>query len=95
MLVDMITSLEKQSVRSIDPQPEAQQQWVDMIDDMSKKTLFPLTNSWWNASNIAGKKIQMLTYIGGINTYEPLCRAAMSELKGFDVEYQRDVPNGA
>jgi hypothetical protein len=96
MVTDLISSLEKQNIRSINPQPVAQQQWVDMIDDMTKNTLFPLTNSWWNASNIAGKKVQMLTYIGGINTYEPLCRAALKELKGFDVEYSKEssVGNG-
>lgn len=87
MITDLIRTLEEKKVRTIEPKPEAQAQWVGMIDVMSDKTLFPLTNSWWTAANVPGKKVQMLTYIGGINTYEPMCREKLKDLEGFDVEY--------
>jgi hypothetical protein len=50
-------------------------------------TLFPLTNSWWNAANIPGKPVQMLTYPAGIKMYEEHCTNMMREMKGFEVEY--------
>ncbi len=54
---------------------------------MNEHTLFPLTNSWWTAGNIPGKKIQMLTYPAGIQMYEQQCRATLVDMKGFEVEY--------
>jgi len=76
-VVDAIEKLEKESVRTIEPLEEAQMAWVYMINDMSSKTLFPLTNSWWIGDNIPGKKVQMLTYIEGIARYEQQCRETM------------------
>lgn len=38
--------------------------------DNPRHTLYPYTNSWWNTSNIPGKKAENQSYIGGINNYE-------------------------
>jgi hypothetical protein len=48
-------------------------------------TLYPFTNSWWNGSNIPGKKTQNMTYIGGIDNYEKQCREKMEGWKGFEI----------
>lgn len=45
-------------------------------------------DSWWTGGNIPGKKVQLLTYILGIDQYEAQCRGIMDELKGFDVAYE-------
>jgi len=59
---------------------------VDMrLIHASRYTLFPFTNSWWNGSNIPGKKAQNMTYIGGIDNYEKQCREKMEGWKGFEV----------
>lgn len=58
-----------------------------MIDTMSNYTLLPLTNSWWNAANVPGKKVQMLTHPGGIQMYEAQCRETLKDWKGFTVVY--------
>jgi hypothetical protein len=84
-VVSAIEKLEKEGVRTIEPSQKAQDGWAKMIDERAKLTLFPLTNSWWNGSNIPGKKVQILTYIGGINRYEAQCRETLDGWKGFDV----------
>ena len=91
MISDLLSTLETAKVRSIEAPGEAQEEWVSMIDMLSSKTLFPLTNSWWTAGNIPGKKIQTLTYVLGIDKYEAQCRDALRELKGFDIEYQKEA----
>lgn len=52
---------------------------------MVKHTLYPFTNSWWNTSNIPGKKAENHNYILGINNYEKTCREKMAGWQGFEV----------
>jgi hypothetical protein len=52
---------------------------------MNKPTLFPLTNSWWNRSNVLGKKNQALTHLGGMKMYESQIIDTLTDWKGFTV----------
>lgn len=85
-IVDMITKLESEGAKSIEPTPKAEQEWKSDIDEANRKTLFPFTNSWWNGSNIPGKKVENLTYVAGIGDYEAKCRATLDGWKGFIVQ---------
>ncbi|KAF5556060.1 cyclopentanone 1,2-monooxygenase [Fusarium napiforme] len=85
-VVSAIEKLEKEGVGSIEPSQQAQDSWVSMINEASGKTLYPLTASWWTASNVPGKKPQMLSYIGGIAQYEKQCRETLEEWKGFEIQ---------
>ncbi|KAF3045152.1 hypothetical protein E8E12_010066 [Didymella heteroderae] len=63
---------------------------VDMKDKsklstMAENTLFPHTNSWWNTSNIPGKKAENQNYILGIPTYEKECREKLEKWQGFEI----------
>jgi hypothetical protein len=84
----MISATRAKKIRSVHPTATAQIEWQALIDMMNEHTLFPLTNSWWTAGNIPGKKIQMLTYPAGIKMYEEQCRATLADFKGFEVEYE-------
>jgi hypothetical protein len=86
-VVSAIEKLEKEGAKTLEPVRQAEDEWDDMIDAMNKPTLFPLTNSWWNAANVPGKKIQILTHPGGIEMYEQQCRQTLTDWKGFEVVY--------
>ena len=83
----MISTTLTRHIKSIQPSPTAQVEWQGLINMMNEHTLFPLTNSWWNASNIPNKTPQMLTYPAGIKMYEEQCTATLADLKGYEVEY--------
>lgn len=61
--VDMIKKLEDEGARSIEPTKEAEVEWKQTCDAMLPYTLFPHTDSWWNGSNIPGKKAENMSYI--------------------------------
>ncbi|KAF2727248.1 FAD/NAD(P)-binding domain-containing protein [Polyplosphaeria fusca] len=84
-ICDAIKALDAVGAKSIEATPEAEDEWAAGIDKVNSMTLYPHTNSWWNASNIPGKKTQNMTYLGGINNYEAQCRATMDGWKGFKV----------
>ncbi|KAH6988314.1 hypothetical protein BKA56DRAFT_477622 [Ilyonectria sp. MPI-CAGE-AT-0026] len=85
-VVSAIEKLEAEKVKSIEPSSEAQTGWGDMINETASKTLFPLTNSWWNGGNIPGKKVQLLSYVGGIAEYEKQCLDTLADWKGFEIK---------
>ncbi|KIY00951.1 uncharacterized protein Z520_03617 [Fonsecaea multimorphosa CBS 102226] len=93
-IVSAIQKLEKEGASTIEPNPDAEDEWDAMIDAMNKHTLFPLTNSWWNGANIPGKKVQILTHPGGIQMYEGQCRATLGDWKGFTVVHKEGGSNG-
>lgn len=66
--VDFIKKLEKEGIQTIEPRKEAEAEWKNALNEMTKYTLLPSTDSWWNGGNIPGKKAENMTYIAGINT---------------------------
>ncbi|KAK3714863.1 hypothetical protein LTR37_007598 [Vermiconidia calcicola] len=87
IVVDMVHKMELEGVRRIEAQPTAEEEWKASIDEMVKDTLFPFTNSWWNAANVPGKKAGNMLYVAGIEHYEAACRAKLDGWKGFDVHH--------
>lgn len=88
-IVDAIAKMETENLQTIEPTAEAEQDWGTMITDDGNQTLFAETDSWWNRANIPGQPRQILTYIRGIGSYEPQCRATLDGWKGFDVRRSR------
>ena len=84
-IADMIRKLESEHATTIEPQREAEEQWKASLDAMTKGTLLPFTDSWWNGANIPGKKAENMVFVAGINVYEKMCRETMDGWKGFNV----------
>lgn len=74
-----------EGTKVIEPTREAEEEWKSGMNAMVEHTLYPYTDSWWNTSNIPGKKAENQSYILGINNYEATCRDKMTGWKGFDL----------
>lgn len=83
--VDTIKAMRAEGSRTIEPTRQAEEEWKAGMDAVVAHTLFPYTNSWWNTSNVPGKKAENQTYILGIDSYELQCREKMTDWKGFQV----------
>ncbi|KAE9551537.1 hypothetical protein FO519_005251 [Halicephalobus sp. NKZ332] len=68
-IIDTIDKMEKEGIKYIHPDPEAQEKFVEKIHAFSNQSLFPLADSWYMGANIPGKKREMLNYLGGIPLY--------------------------
>ncbi|EXJ86201.1 hypothetical protein A1O1_06571 [Capronia coronata CBS 617.96] len=86
-VVSAIEKLEKEGATRIEAKSAAEDDWIAMIDTMNERTLFPLTDSWWNKATIPGQKAQVLTYPEGIETYEAQVREKLEEWQGFEVTH--------
>ena len=68
---DCLTYLRDHGFTTIEPTLEAQDDWVEHVNEVSKGTMFtaPSCNSWYLGANIPGKPRMFLPYVGGLPAY--------------------------
>ncbi|KAF2791468.1 FAD/NAD(P)-binding domain-containing protein [Melanomma pulvis-pyrius CBS 109.77] len=83
-IVDAIKKLKEEDIKYIDVTKEAEEEWRRKVTEISDKTLFPGTSSWYMGANVPGKPREQLNYAGGIPLYEKECREALDNgFQGF------------
>ncbi|KAE8375822.1 hypothetical protein BDV26DRAFT_266909 [Aspergillus bertholletiae] len=78
-IASMISKIEQESIRSLTATPQAESAWNDEVNAITNMTLLPLANSWYMGSNIPGKPVQSLNYLGGLPTYRQKCAKVLDE----------------
>ncbi|MCY4086701.1 MAG: NAD(P)/FAD-dependent oxidoreductase [Actinomycetia bacterium] len=72
-LTDCITHLLDAELDCIEPERDAEDAWVDHVNEIADDTLFPQADSWYAGANIAGKPRVFTPYVGGCRTYRDRC----------------------
>jgi cyclohexanone monooxygenase len=68
----------------MEPELEAEDEWVDHVQEAANATLFPRANSWYMGANIPGKPRLFMPYIGGVGRYRRIREELVAEgYKGF------------
>jgi cation diffusion facilitator CzcD-associated flavoprotein CzcO len=72
---DCIIHMRTNGYRTIEAQPEAQQDWIEHITSLVAPTVLvhPTCRSWYNGGNVPGKKQMYMGYTGGIPEYRKRC----------------------
>jgi cyclohexanone monooxygenase len=71
-------------VATIEPQVEAENEWVNHVNEVAGQTLFPLANSWYMGANVPGKPRVFMPYVGGVGAYRQKCdEVAAKDYEGF------------
>ncbi|WP_375474753.1 flavin-containing monooxygenase [uncultured Jatrophihabitans sp.] len=83
-VADVIAYMREQGLEAIEPEHEAEDQWLAMCDEIAYQTLFPETDSWINGANVPGKPKAVMFYMAGMGAYmEHLQAAVDSKYAGF------------
>lgn len=76
------TASEKRPV--VEATEEAEEEWTELCDEISKNSLFRKTDSWIFGANIAGKKNAVLFFFGGLAPYRKILREVVEKgYKGY------------
>ena len=51
-MADLLTKLEREKIKSIEPLRSFEEKWKQAIQDANDRTLLPLTDSWYMGANI-------------------------------------------
>lgn len=86
--VDWITKLigfmAERRLDAVAPKAEAQEKWVEHVNELANQTLYPKGNSWYLGANVSGKVRVFMPYIGGVPKYrEKLEQVASHDYDGF------------
>jgi cyclohexanone monooxygenase len=83
-IADCLAHLRAGGFTRIEPDREAQDAWVQHVNDVADGTLYPLANSWYVGANIPGKPRVFMPYVGGFADYKGKCDAvAAGDYEGF------------
>ena len=83
---DCITFIRDHDLKAIEATPEAQQGWVEHVEELVSGTLFPQTDSWWMGANVPGKPRGFHIYLGGLGAYRETCeQIAEKDYEGFEL----------
>ena len=70
--------------QTIEPQQEAEEAWVEEVNAVANRTLFPKAGSWYMGANVPGKPRVFLPYVGGFGAYAKICEDVVRQgYKGF------------
>lgn len=72
-LFDLFAFLEENDIVAIEAKAESAEAWIQHVDEAARQTLFVKANSWYNGSNISGKRRLFMPYIGGFGNYRIKC----------------------
>jgi cyclohexanone monooxygenase len=83
-IADAIDHLCRSGLRSIEPTPEAQEEWVAHVGEIAGMTLVSRANSWYMGANVPGKARVFMPYLGGFGPYQQRCdEIAAAGYEGF------------
>jgi cyclohexanone monooxygenase len=85
MLAECLAHMRANGLATVDANLEAEDAWVQHVNDLAAATLYPRTASWYMGANVPGKPRVFLPYVGGVGRYQQVCRGIVSEgWRGFE-----------
>ena len=82
---DCVAWLRQQGRRSIEAQPQAQDEWVGHVNGVANGTLYPTCNSWYLGANVPGKTRVFMPLLGFPPYVERCNEVVANGYEGFAV----------
>ncbi len=91
-ITDCVEYLREHEIGTIEATTEAEDRWVDHVNQVADLTLYPRANSWYIGANVPGKPRVFMPYIGGLNMYSQKCdQVAKDGYEGFALDAKEPV----
>ena len=95
-VTDCLLHMRAQGLEILEPTLAAEDDWVEHVNVVAHKTLFPLAASWYMGANIPGKPRIFMPYVGGAGKYRQICDEVVAEgYKGFQFQATAARPAAA
>jgi cyclohexanone monooxygenase len=83
-VTDLIANAREAGIVRVEAEREAQDSWVEHVNEVASYTLFPRAASWYVGANIPGKPRVFIPYLSGYGAYRELCdNIATDGYRGF------------
>ncbi|MBB3664695.1 cyclohexanone monooxygenase [Prauserella sediminis] len=85
-LVELLERMDSAGVRHVEATEDAEVRWVEHVNELASRTLYPEANSWYLGANVPGKPRVFMPYPGGLVAYREACRrVADNDYEGFSL----------
>ena len=74
-----IAHLGARQLDCIEANRDDEDKWVEHVNEVAFKTLYPSANSWYMGANVPGKPRVFMPYIGGVGKYRETCDQIAAE----------------
>ncbi|MBH79861.1 MAG: cyclohexanone monooxygenase [Gammaproteobacteria bacterium] len=83
-LCDLFEHMAQQNQAVVDAEPEAEERWINHVNEVAHSTLYPEGGSWYLGANIPGKPRVFMPYAAGVGAYREICdKVAYEGYSGF------------
>ncbi len=83
-ITDCLTAMRERDQTTIVPLKSAEDDWVEHVNEVAHRTLFPKAASWYMGANIPGKPRLFMPYLGGAGGYRQVCDEVVADgYRGF------------
>ena len=87
LVTDTLLRMRSEGLSVVEPELDAENRWVEHVQEVANKTLFPRANSWYMGANIPGKPRLFMPYIGCLGVYREICEEIVADnYRGFKFE---------
>ena len=85
-ICSLITSADSLGKQTIEVNLDAENDWVEHVNERAQETLYPLAPSYYMGNEVAGKPKVFMPYSGGVRGYRRILENVRnSDWKGFDI----------
>jgi cyclohexanone monooxygenase len=81
-IADCLSYMRAHGLDAMEASRDAEDKWVDHVNEVANRTLYPQANSWYMGANIPGKPRIFMPYIGGVGAYRQICEEVAA--KGYE-----------
>jgi cyclohexanone monooxygenase len=92
LIAEVIEGLSREGLDLIEPEPAAQDAWVEHVNAVASGTLYPQCNSWYLGANVPGKPRVFMPYLG-FPAYVAKCEEVVA--RGFEGFVRTSAPSTA
>jgi len=83
-ITDLLEFMRAGDLHTAEAETDAENRWVQHVNEVSTYTLYPHANSWYLGANIPGKPRVFMPYAGGLGAYRAKCdEVAKADYPGF------------
>jgi cyclohexanone monooxygenase len=91
-IADCLRYLGDRGIACIEPDKDAESDWVTHVGQVADATLYPRANSWYVGANIPGKPRVFTPYVAGLDKYRKICdEVAADAYRGFKLDVLEDT----
>jgi cyclohexanone monooxygenase len=95
-IIECLEHMRLNGYNKVEAKSDAEDQWVDHVNEVASATLYPKAGSWYLGANVPGKPRVFMPYAAGVGAYREICEDVVEDAyRGFAFSVIAVEPNSS